>query len=463
MKLPAAETRRTLGRHLLIWTLGAQLAAWMVMVVIGYSTSLRETRKFTDGHLVAVAQLWMGTADWSERDASKALPVSREAVHEYAQDVAIMVWDNGRLVTDSDQLAAGLDVAKLPEKGLVTLVVRDAAGEAHDWRGYVETYRAQGRERRVAALLDLKKRYVLAEDIAEHLASPSMILLPLVALVLWWTIRRGLRPLDQLSDEVAALDAFAGQRLETQHRFREFASTVTAINTMVDTLQAQAGRERQFASDVAHELRTPLAVITLQARAAQAEPTAERLSRLEQEALRAGRILTQLLDLARAQRAGERGSAHAAEAPQRTALGEMAARLISSHAQLAHEHQHEISLAEPDTPVAVTVQPMLLELALRNLIENALRHTPAGTQVAVDVWEAPDAVGVSVSDDGQRTDAVSDTPAQASSGLGMGLRLVERIAEQMGATLTRDGGQSPMTTRFTLRWSRCGGTGIRLT
>jgi two-component system, OmpR family, sensor histidine kinase QseC len=453
VKLAAAETRRTLGRHLLIWTLGAQLTAWTVMVAIGWSTSLRETRKFTDGHLVAVAQLWMGTASWSERDASNDLPVPREDVHEYAQDVAVMVWDNGRLVTDSDKLAAGLDMAKLPEKGLVTLVVRDARGVAHDWRAYVETHRAQGRERRVAALLDLKKRYVLAEDIAEHLASPSMILLPLVALVLWWTIRRGLRPLDQLSDEVAALDAFAGQRLETQHRFREFASTVTAINTMVDTLQAQAERERQFASDVAHELRTPLAVITLQARAAQADPSNERLSRLEQEALRAGRILTQLLDLARAQRASQPGAGgQAAEAAQPTALGEVAARLLSAHAQLAHESRHEMSLSEDSGEVRVVVQPMLLELALRNLIENALRHTPPDTQVEVSVWRDAQGCGVSVSDDGQRTGVLSP-PAQASSGLGLGLRLVERIAEQMGARLERDGGVAPMTTRFSLRWA----------
>ena len=452
MKLPVAETRRTLGRHLLIWTLGAQLAAWMVMVAIGWSTSLRETRKFTDGHLVAVAQLWMGTAAWSERDASGDLPVPREDVHEYAQDVAVMVWDNGRLVTDSDKLAAGLDMAKLPEKGLVTLVVRDARGEPHDWRAYVETSRAPGGERRVAALLDLKKRYVLAEDIAEHLASPSLILLPLVALVLWWTIRRGLRPLDQLSDEVAALDAFAGQRLETQHRFREFASTVTAINTMVDTLQAQAGRERQFASDVAHELRTPLAVITLQARAAQADPSPERLARLEQEALRAGRILTQLLDLARAQRASHPGAGgQAAEAAQPTALGEVAARLLSAHAQLAHESRHEMSLSEEPGEVRVVVQPMLLELALRNLIENALRHTPPDTQVEVSVWRDAQGCGVSVSDDGQRAGPTA-APAQASSGLGLGLRLVERIAEQMGARLERDGGVAPMTTRFSLRW-----------
>jgi two-component system, OmpR family, sensor histidine kinase QseC len=451
VKPVAPETRRTLSRHLLLWALGAQLAVWVVMVAIGWSTSLRETRKFTDGHLVAVAQLWLETASWNPATDSGPQPVPREDVHEYAQDVAIMVWDNGRLVTDSDRLAAGLDLGQLPEKGLVSLVVRDANGTPHDWRAYVETYRADGHERRVAALLDLKKRYVLASDIAEHLAEPSLVLLPLVALVMWWTIRRGLRPLDQLSDEVAALDGFAGQRLDTQHRFHEFSSTVTAINTMVDGLQAQAQRERQFASDVAHELRTPLTAITLQARAAQADASPQRLARLEQEALRAGRILTQLLDLARAQRAGQQGAAPSGDAVQETSLGEMAARLISAHAQLAHESDHEMSLLQEPGEVRLRIQPMLLELALRNLIENALRHTPPGTQVEVSVWRDVHGQGVSVSDDGQRA-GVSAPAAQASSGLGLGLRLVERIAEELGARLERDSGVAPMTTRFSLRW-----------
>ncbi|MFP8781214.1 sensor histidine kinase [Hydrogenophaga sp. RWCD_12] len=452
MNLPAATTRRSLWRHLLLWVLGAQLVVWVIVIAVGWNSSMRETRKFTDGHLVAVANLWMGAATWHhEGEPPWPLPVPSSETHEYAQDVAIMVWENRRLVNDSDQLVDGLDLSRLPDKGLVTLVYRDAKGEPHDWRAYVETARVDGRERRVMALLDLKKRYVLARDIAEHLAQPAILLLPLLSLVMWWTLRRGLRPLEQLSDEVATLDAFAGQRLESQHRFREFASTVTAINTMVDTLQEQAQRERQFASDVAHELRTPLAVITLQARAAQVEATPERLARLEQEALRAGRILTQLLDLARAQRASSTGDGQAGEPVQDALLGEVAVRLISAHAQLAHESQHEMSFVEDGGDVRVRVNPMLLELAVRNLVENALRHTPAGSQVEVRVWQDGQGRGIAVSDDGQR-EGVSVPPAQASSGLGLGLRLVERIAEEMGAQLVRDGGEAPMTTRFALHW-----------
>lgn len=451
---PRPTPRHSLWRHLLVWVLGAQLLVWIVVVAVGWSASLRETRRFTDGHLVAVAQLWLASAPWHPGGETRPLSSPTAHAHEYAQDVAVLVWEDGRLVTDSGQLAPGLALQRIPAQGLVTLVYRDATGQSHDWRAYVETAQAGGHERRVAALLDLKQRYALAGDIAGHLAQPALLLLPLVALTMGWTIRRGLRPLDELSDEVAVLDVPAGRRLDAaRHRFGEFASTVTAINTMVDTLQEQAQRERQFASDVAHELRTPLAAITLQAHAAQTDATPERLARLEQEALRAGRILIQLLDLARAQRGAELAGAAAGEAPVPVALGEVAARLLSSHAQLAYESGHEMALVEDAADVQVRVNPMLLELALRNLIENALRHTCAGTQVEVRVWRQGGSAGISVSDDGQRADART-APVQASSGLGLGLRLVERIAEDMGAVLVRDAGEAPMTTRFTLRWER---------
>ncbi|MCB2018911.1 MAG: hypothetical protein KDF54_15605, partial [Hydrogenophaga sp.] len=222
-----AASRRSLGRYLLVWILVAQLVVWAIIVAAGWSASQRETRKFTDGHLVAVTQLWLRNASWRHGDAvDDVMPVPGDSGHEYAQDIAVLVWENGQLVKDSDGLAAGLALSEIPAQGLTVLHHRDAQGHVHDWRAYVETFRVNGQERRVASMLDLDKRYAMAVDVAEHLAEPAFLLVPLLGLVMWWTIRRGLRPLDRLSEEVATLDAFAGQRLDTRHRFREFASTV---------------------------------------------------------------------------------------------------------------------------------------------------------------------------------------------------------------------------------------------
>lgn len=443
-----ARARPSLWRYLWVWTLGALVSVWLVLLVLAWFTSLRETRKFMDGHLIAVAQLWLSDAPWSSVPEPQSHPDLRRSDHEYAQDVAVIVWEDGRLVSDSHRLAAGLVLAgqALPE-GMRTLEVAHPQDGVQQWRAYVQTAQIQGRERRVAALINLRHRYDLAADISEHLAAPVLLLLPLAAFVLWWTIRRGLRPLQQLSADVAALDAFAGQRLDDRHRFREFSSTVTAINTLVDTLQSRAQRERAFASDVAHELRTPLAALALQAQAAQTEPSAECLQQLQHEALRAGRILAQLLDLARAQRSGTEGE------PAQADLGAVAGELVAAHAQQAHETGHELALLQPEKPVMVRVQPMLLELALRNLIENALRHTPPGTQVQVEIWETPQAFGVAVCDDGRRADAPALTSPKSHS-MGLGLRLVERMAEQMGARLSSDAGLPPMTTRYGLHWPR---------
>ena len=437
-----------LRRYLLRWALGTLLVVWLLLVALAWSTAFHEARKFSDGQLVAIARLWLTAAPSSaiSPTPSRAIEDAPVLAHEYLQDVAVLAWDEGSLVTDTHSMAEGLSAASLPVQGFATVDIM-AAGVVRPWRAYA-VQSNQG-VRRVLVLMDMKQRHELGNDIAEHVAQPAILVLPLVALLLWWAIRRGLRPLDHLSRDVAALDGLGGQRLDTAHRFHEFSSTVHAINTLVDSLQEQARRERAFASDVAHELRTPLAAMSLQANAVQHDPSPVRLAQLEANALRAGNILSQLLELARAQRGG---TGH--EAWRELALGEVAAGLIASQAQEAFERGHELSLEQPDRPVVLHAQPMLLELALRNLIENALRHTPAGTQVVVAVWQTGLDAGVSVSDDGQRANAPAPAPAHSASGLGLGLRLVDRIAEQLGATLQRDTGEAPMTTRFTLRWPR---------
>ena len=442
MKLPASAASRqpTLQRYLLRWAMGAVLLIWLTLLAVAWSTGLRESRKFSDGQLVSVARLWLQTVPASQVSLDQT--VLNAMRHEYLQDVAVMDWLDGRLVIDSHHMAEGLQASDIPAHGFATVLHRSPAGDS-ERRLYTVAIGQDGHERRIAVLMGIEERGELGKDIAEHVAAPALLIFPLVALALWWAIRRGLRPLDQLSSEVAALEGFAGQRLDAEHRFREFNSTVTAINALVDSLQRQAERERAFASDVAHELRTPLAAMTLQASAAQVDPSPERLAQLEQESLRAGRILAQLLDLARAQRAGR------AMAP--VDVGEVALQQVANHAQRAHETDHDLSLSQPDTPVLLAVPPLLLELALRNLIDNALQHTPPHTQVGVEIEQTAHEIRLSVSDDGQQRPAAGT--AADRGGMGLGLRMVERMAEEMGATLVRDQGVAPMTTRFTLCWA----------
>jgi two-component system sensor histidine kinase QseC len=296
--------------------------------------------------------------------------------------------------------------------------------------------------------MDPARREALATDISEHILLPALVFLPLVALMLASAIRRGLLPLQRLSGKIAALDVDAGQILVPQQPYRELGVTVQSINALVLRLQAQIGRERRFAADVAHELRTPLTALVLQARRARngggAAEQDQALQAVEQGALRAGRILSQLLDLARAQ-------SLTGDVSEQVDLCALALRVVSEHAALAHELGQDIALEAPELPLVLPGQSTLLELALRNLVDNALRHNPAGTYVEVRV--ARDAAGqvtLSVSDDGED---LSDAPASdPDTGLGIGLTLVERIAQSQGVQWVRDGGAAPFGKRFALVW-----------
>lgn len=419
------------------WTCAALVLVWATLLVAAWVIGHHEAEEVTDGQLEAVARLWLDAGPGAVRQSADGWPEERPRA--YVQEVALIEWRDGVPVTDTHRLAPSLGLREgHPRPGYLS-VRGELQGHPVHWRVFTAAVPHQP-GRAVSVLMDIEHRVDLGRDITLQLARPALLVLPLVALLLGWAIHRGLRPLTHLSEDVAVLDVQAGDRLGAEHRYREFTSTVEAINGLVDRLQDQARREREFASDVAHELRTPLASLSLQAAAARQDPRPERLQQLEQDAVRAGRVLQQLLDMARAQQ----------DLSARTDLSAVAAALVAEQAPAAFAAGQEVSLAGADGPLWVSAPPMLVELALRNLIVNAVRHTPVGTQIVVELWHEADAVCVAVSDDGQRPGAV---PREATStGLGLGLRLVQRMAEQQGGSLVRDTGQPPATTRFLLRW-----------
>lgn len=419
--------RPSLQRHLLAWTLGALLAVWSAFMWFGYRTGVEEADELTDGHLASVAALLLAQSDiaFTQRLDASALGIAPELkAHDYQQSISVTVW--------------GRDGALLARTGPAPVPAFDGpegfgmfrAGEPpRSWRTFAR-WDAE-RTRRIAVMLDLQERDDLAEDIAGQVARPGLWLLPVVALVLVLAVRRGLRPLNALSARVHALDIHHADRLQAPPH-AEFQAMTGAIKTLAARYQAALGHERELANTFAHELRTPLASLSLHASSLRGALTErQRTAALEQvatDAARTAAIMDDLLALARASRT------ELAEAAQPLDLAVLGRRVAAEFAQAAFAGGHELSVDAADG-CSVSGHRVLLEIALRNLVGNALDHTPAGTRVEVRVLADPPALQVRdnaarASQDG----AQPRGPAGAGSGLGGGLGLglghqvVRRIA-----------------------------------
>lgn len=419
------KLQRSLTLSLMAWAMGALLVVWGGFVVLGYQTGIHEADELTDGHLASVAllQLAQNPDSVSARGDAASLPgLSSLKSHDYQRSMSVVVWNAaGQVLLRTGEAP---DFAFNAQEGFETLQLGTPAVA---WRAF-SRWDGPARQKKVTVLLSISERDDLAQDIAEQVAEPGFWLLPVVALALGLAIRRGLRPLYALSRDVDALDIHQPSPLRSPHLQREFTAVVNSINTLTTRYQAAVSRERELASELAHELRTPLASLTLQAHALREATSGAAhdalLVQLERDALRAGQVLSNLLALARASRT------ELVKAMQSVDLDEIARAEVAEFGQAALDSGQELALTSPG-PFVMAGHPVLLGLVLRNLIENALSHTPAGTSVEVQL--DPQARWLQVCDtameqaDPQAT-APPDVSRHHSLGLGSGHRVVEKIA-----------------------------------
>jgi two-component system sensor histidine kinase TctE len=220
---------------------------------------------------------------------------------------------------------------------------------------------------------------------------------------------------------------------------RELRPFATALNDLLERIRAMLARERQFAATVAHQVRTPLAGLELGlARAAEAEDlqaVRRVLSELTQSTQRAARLTQQLLSLGRLD-TKQPGLLEL----QRLDLVALAQDVGAVHADQALAKGIELELAAPARPVEVLGQPDLIAEALSNLIDNAVRYTPAGGRVLIEFETAPPTVLVSDSGRGvpeESRERVFERFVRggAGEGSGLGLSIVRDIAALHGASI----------------------------
>ena len=283
---------------------------------------------------------------------------------------------------------------------------------------------------------DLSHRDVLIDDIvANFFRRVGWITLPILMLLLAADIvifRRAVRPL--LDASKAARDigpTRIDRRIPSATIPREIRPLVDAVNQAFDRLERGYHIQREFTADAAHELRTPLAI--LRARLDQLDES--KVSRALKVDIRSmGRIISQLLD------AAELDATNVGPNEQAD-LSTVCSDVVEMLAPLALENKRTIELTGTESPVWVHGNAVMLHGAVRNLVENALNHTPPGKTVAIRV--APGGA-ISVMDEGPGVVHAEralifqrfwrrDRSRPGSAGLG--LSIVQRIAEAHGATI----------------------------
>lgn len=279
----------------------------------------------------------------------------------------------------------------------------------------------------------------------EELYWPIALLLVAVVGVVVVTVRSSLRPLRAVSQQASMLSLNRlDERLHAQNLPRELVPLVQAVNTSLDRLEADYRVQRDFTANAAHELRTPLA--TLRARL-ESRLSAQELGDVVFEIEQLARLVEQLLCLARLD--SQEQFQFAAFDAYAVAL-EVAREL----APVALRSEHFVTAATPDASVPANGNATLTRLVFRNLIENAIQYTPAGTSITLSAESA----SVIIADDGPGIDADAAAslferfrrgPTASGFGAGLGLAIAKCIMERQGGRL-RLGANAARGARFVM-------------
>ncbi|HEX8961779.1 MAG TPA: sensor histidine kinase N-terminal domain-containing protein [Rhodocyclaceae bacterium] len=290
----------------------------------------------------------------------------------------------------------------------------------------------------IAVAQTLKARDRIFYNILVGLLIPEVLLVVASLAVVWFGVQRGLAPAERLRSEIVSRSPQDLHPIEESPAPAELRPIVHAINGLLARLDAALGSQRQFIANAAHQLRTPLAVLRARIELAQGKHGAvppEVLDELLGATERTTRLANQLLSLARAEHihtTGETGEM----VDLKQLLTELAGDWVMRAAQRDIEPVFELE------PVAVRGNAFLIREMLANVLDNAIRYTPAGGMVTVRVKSGG---VIEVEDNGpgipaEARDKVRERfyrlPGAAAGGCGLGLAIVDEIAAAHGAALT---------------------------
>ncbi|RDS86391.1 two-component sensor histidine kinase [Dyella psychrodurans] len=425
------------------------VAVLLPLGLYSYWRTLKETHELLDGRLAQSARTLDVLIQRASIDALHkpeegllVVPILERKAEEqlmhgrtYETEVGYQVFDMHRRLRLTTANFAQLPLPAAPESGF-----KNYYFDGFGWRVFTLVDDAGG------VLIRMGERDDSRRDITHamwlDLGLPTLLGLPLLALLVGWAVKRGLLPLQRLTEALGSRAPGSRQPIKLERAPQELQPVVGALNAQLERLEDALERERRFSADVAHELRTPLASTMIHldnALSTQILPdTKVALSSAQSGLARLARRIEQLLALARLEAGVAAGQRHEID------LVSVAMNVIDELAPLLGESGVEFAFIEHDESLKVLGYEAALAALLRNLIENAMHHVPSGGQVQLSMSRTVKATVIDVIDNGpgipaeRRASVFARFHREASSsgdGYGLGLSIVQRAAELHGASI----------------------------
>jgi signal transduction histidine kinase len=428
-------------RSLLWRVLGVQLVClaliWGALSGYTFYRAHDDTSTAIDGDLVLVANALARMVSVSPT------PAAARSTAEHLRDLNMGQADPP---LRADQFvyqvwrADGALLARSDERPALPAFAPGQLDEGRKWHreGWV-LYAARSPDHQIVAVIGHAEKYYdsIGLDFLRQTVYGYLQLAVILTFLLWFTLRIGLKPLRVVSAQVSQRQQDDLTPVQVAKPYLELDTLVAALNDKLARVQSALKRERDFFADAAHELRTPLSAIAAQAHliVAEREP-AEReraAAALQSGVLRAARVLNRLLLVNRLD------AAPGASAMEPVELSELAEDAVRDLQARADASGHRIGIAAE--PIRQRADRESLYAALECLLDNALKYTPAGTQIIVSVHRDGAETVVAVRDNGPgippdqheraftRFERLGRTDQEGS---GLGLAIVQRVAQLHG-------------------------------
>ena len=415
--------RRSLQRHLSLMLAGAIVLAGLLAAIASFALAYSEAKEFQDDMLRQIAALDAGRAVAGGLPASSGQGTDKRGGEDPEALITII-----RLPGDARpdwlraDLRTGFRTVHAGAEKLRVFILDTPAGE------------------RTVVAQPTAARDEIAADSALRTLIPLLLLVPVLTLLIVRIVGRELAPVKQLSRSLDEQPADRPQALADDGLPDEIAPFVHAINRLLERVNHLLGQQRRFIADAAHELRSPLTALSVQAQnlghAGSIAAVHERLRPLQEGIERARQLTEQLLNLARTQAGTNAG--------RELRVSSLARELIGELLPMAEARGIDLGLDER-APLSISGSPEALRLIVRNALENALKYAPEGGEVTLRLLvDGADSVieivdngpGIPIEERERVFDSFYRLPDASGAGSGLGLTIAREAATRLGGSVS---------------------------